>query len=216
MKLYNANLSPFAARVRIQVYAKGLDVEILEPPHGTKSLEYREINPLGRIPALSLDGFSLPESETIVEYLEDRFPAPSLRPDTPEDKARARLVGRLVDAYVVPPLMHLIGQMRAASREGTEAEAALSELNGALSQLDRFVSGGTYAVGDKLTTADCMAVPLLFFVTAITPAFNVKEPFLDAPKLKSYFAAAANDPNVARVLEEMGQALAAYRASEAS
>ena len=34
MQLYTAALSPFAARVRLAVYAKGLDIEFVSPPAG--------------------------------------------------------------------------------------------------------------------------------------------------------------------------------------
>ena len=54
MKLYSVALSPFAARVRMAIYAKKLDqIEILPPPGGgTKSPEYLAIHPMGKVPAL--------------------------------------------------------------------------------------------------------------------------------------------------------------------
>ena len=51
MKLYNVYGSPIAARCRIQIYAKELDVEIVEPPGGVSSPEYKAINPTGKVPA---------------------------------------------------------------------------------------------------------------------------------------------------------------------
>ena len=80
MKLYQADLSPFASRVRIQLYAKQLDVPFADPPGGLSSDEYKKINPTGRVPALEVDGTVIPESTVIFEYLEDRFPEPSLQP----------------------------------------------------------------------------------------------------------------------------------------
>ena len=81
MKLYNVPLSPFAARCRIQIYAKKLPIELVDPPGGLGSESYRRLNPTGKVPALQLDdGFVLPESAVIGEYLEDRFPEPALRP----------------------------------------------------------------------------------------------------------------------------------------
>ena len=75
MKLYEASLSPFAARCRIQIYAKGLSVEIAPPPGGLGSDEFRRVNPIGKVPVLDLGaGVVLPESEVICEYLEDAHP----------------------------------------------------------------------------------------------------------------------------------------------
>ncbi len=99
MKLYSANLSPYSARARLAIYAKGLDVEIAPPPGGLKSPEYLALNPMGKAPSLELaDGTVIPESEIVVEYLEDAFPARPLRPAKPADAARARVLARLAAA----------------------------------------------------------------------------------------------------------------------
>jgi len=83
--------------VRLLLYAKGIDVEIVEPPGFHASTQskgdYLRINPIGRVPTLVLDdGRALPESEVICEYLEDAYPEPSLRPADPWDRARMRLL----------------------------------------------------------------------------------------------------------------------------
>ena len=87
MILYAVRLSPFAARVRLALRLKGLAYDILLPPGGsTRSPEYLAINPIGKLPVLVTDeGLVIPESETIIDYLDERYPAPpgmilSLRP----------------------------------------------------------------------------------------------------------------------------------------
>src|SRR5690348_12840477 len=105
MKLYQTYLSPFPTRVRLLLYAKGVDMEFVEPSgiHDSNSKgSYLSINPLGRVPALALeDGRVLPESEVICEYLEDVLPGPSLRPADPWARAQVRLLSRLCDFYLV-------------------------------------------------------------------------------------------------------------------
>ena len=65
-----------------------------------------------RLPVLVLDdGVSIPESETIVEYLEDAFPDPALRPHGAEAAARVRLIARVSELYVKGPLFALFGQL---------------------------------------------------------------------------------------------------------
>ena len=89
MKLYDVTLSPFAARCRVQIYAKGLDIARVDPPGGLGSDAYKRINPTGKVPALELeDGSVLPESSVIAEYLEDRVPEPSLRPADPAARGK--------------------------------------------------------------------------------------------------------------------------------
>src|SRR5271168_580854 len=106
MKLYQFFASPFPTRVRLILYAKGIPFEIVEPPgFGNSKLpkgEYLKLNPLGRVPTLVLDdGRALPESEVICEYLEEAYPEPSLRPADSWGRARARLLARLCDFYLV-------------------------------------------------------------------------------------------------------------------
>jgi glutathione S-transferase len=66
MKLYNADLSPYCARVRIQLKAKNLDAEIAD---ATKFEKFTDFNPIGKIPAMDVDGETLPESQVICDYL---------------------------------------------------------------------------------------------------------------------------------------------------
>ena len=62
LRLYQSDLSPYAARVRILAHAKGLKFESLPPLGGAlKSEAYLALNPLGKVPCLDHDGTVLPE-----------------------------------------------------------------------------------------------------------------------------------------------------------
>ena len=54
MKLFQTYASPFPTRVRLLLYAKRIDVEIIEPPgfHASTEAkgEYLKVNPIGRVP----------------------------------------------------------------------------------------------------------------------------------------------------------------------
>lgn len=120
MKLYSLPLSPFASRVRLALYRKGLhEVEIVAPPDGgTKGDAFLAINPMGQVPTLEFDdGFALPESATILEYLEDAFPEPSLRPADKRDLARARLFLRLPDLYFQGAPRVILGMHRSGNHD---------------------------------------------------------------------------------------------------
>ena len=66
MDLYSRAVSPYAARVRVSIAAKGLNVRIIDRPD-VGSAEFGALNPMRRVPVLVLDnGRSLPESEAIV------------------------------------------------------------------------------------------------------------------------------------------------------
>ncbi len=207
MRLYDLDHSPFAARVRMALYAKGLTVALAPPPGGVRSAEYRAVNPLRLVPALVLDdGTVLPESEIIVEYLEDRFPSPPLRPEAPAERARARLLARIVDEYLAAPLKQLFEVAKAGG--GPDKAAAQREaVEAALGHIARHLAGGTHALGDRLTTADCALVPLLFFVARSArmdaALFGGGDPFARHPRLAAYWQSIVRDPSAARVIAEL-------------
>ena len=74
MKLYSWDLSPYSARVRMQVYAKGLTDIAIEQPSTYGTVKFYQDHPIGRIPLLEIDGEAIPESAVIAEYLEEIYP----------------------------------------------------------------------------------------------------------------------------------------------
>jgi glutathione S-transferase len=205
MKLYSVDLSPFAARARAAVYAKNLPVEIAAPPEsGTKSPEYLALNPMGRVPVLVTgDGFALPESDTIVEYLADAFPDSGLRPATAEGKAQARLIARVTEVYVMPTLQPLFGQMNPANRDQAVVDDGVSKLKDALVHLNVFMGDGPYAVGETLTSADCALIPVLFFIQVAGQMFGKGNLLAGLLKLSDYFDRLQMDPTYQKVTSEM-------------
>jgi glutathione S-transferase/GST-like protein len=64
--------------------------------------EYLKINPNGTIPALVHDELMLTESTAIMEYVDEAFPGPSLKPDDPVERWRMRWWMRFFDQYFAP------------------------------------------------------------------------------------------------------------------
>jgi glutathione S-transferase len=213
MKLYSNDLSPYAARARMAVYAKSLPVQILAPPGGgTKTPEFLAINPMGKIPALVLDdGTVIPESDTIVEYLADAFPQSGLKPTKPEDAARARLIARVVELYVMANGAGLFAQLNPATRDQAVVDAAFAKLDDGLVHLNVFMSDDAYAVGDTVTLADCALVPILFFMSVFGQAFGMGDLLAKYHKLAAYWVRIQKDPGAAKLLGEMQAGLKAAR-----
>jgi glutathione S-transferase len=210
MKLYNANLSPWTTSCRIQIYAKNLSVEMVAPPGGASSEEYRRKNPLGKIPALEVDGVVIPESTVICEYLEDAFPTPSLRPADPLACAKMRLLVRVHDLYLTPPLYALFSQLDPATRDEALVKEKLAELALRLDQLELLLVATPFAAGPTLSLADCALAPFFFFATRVLPMFGQPSPLLGRPRAAGVGEAVSKHPAVARVLEEMSVALAEW------
>ena len=90
MKLYDAARCPFCARVRIALAEKGFEYERVEIDLGNRPDWIYELNPMGKVPVFD-DGFVLPESAVIMEYLDDRYPEHPLLPAEPKSRALARM-----------------------------------------------------------------------------------------------------------------------------
>ena len=91
LTLYDAARCPYCARVRIVLAEKGVDYETVEVDLRDRPVWIYEKNSTGRVPVIEEDGWVLPESAVIMEYLEDRFPEPALLPEGREARAEARL-----------------------------------------------------------------------------------------------------------------------------
>lgn len=220
MKLYASPLSPFSARVRFSLYFKNIPFEQVKPSSlgGMRSPGFLAVTPLGKIPVLETDsGWRLPESDVIVEYLEDAVPNPSLRPEGPESIAAARLLSRLSDLYLLMRLLHggLTSMMPVASNrkpdppDETVVQREWEEVSKALDHIEHFMANrGPFALGENPSTADGALIPYLVFVDNAARFFGRSEWPGSRPRLSNYLdAVSAAEPAAARVRGEVEQAL---------
>lgn len=86
MKLITSDTSPYGRKVRIVIAEKGLGARVTvvdQSPLAEDVAALREVNPLGKIPALvGDDGAALYDSRVICEYLDGLAPAPRLVPES--------------------------------------------------------------------------------------------------------------------------------------
>ena len=221
MTLFQTDSSPFPTRVRLMIYAKGLDVEIIEPPgfHSSKESKgyYLQINPIGRVPALVLDdGRALPESEVICEYLEDAYPEPATQPADAWGRAQMRLLSRICDVYVVMAMVPLFN-FSARSRKHWDPvaiRAATDKVAEALGFLENHIGTEGYAVGTGLTQADGAITPQLVLACEWIPGlFGTPDPLEDLPRLAANWRPIQDDPIARRLIAETREAIAHEQAS---
>jgi glutathione S-transferase len=207
--------------VRLVLYAKGLTPEIIEPPgfHATVESkgDYYGVNPIGRVPALVTDdGWALPESEVICEYLEDAYPEPPTLPPDAWGRAQVRLISRLCDFYLVMamrPLFTASGQSR-RRWDRAAIDHGLAAVETALGYIEAYIGEAGYAVGEQLTWADGALLPQLMLSYEWAPAlFGSENPLGKHPKLAAYWSAIAKDPIAARLLKETRDAVAHEQAN---
>jgi glutathione S-transferase len=208
MMLYSENFSPHSASVRIAIHAKALDIIIAAPPGGLKSAQYHRINPLGTIPCLILDnGNALPESSAIMEYLEEKFPAPPLLPVSAEARAHIRMLARIGELQIMIQSAELIALNEAEPRDEAAIAHRLTRMVRGLAALQNGLSGEDFAAGRHLTLADCQLAPALYGVPIAARAAMDRNLISAYPKIDRYIETSRRHPAIDRVLNEMAMAL---------
>lgn len=219
VKLYGRRLSPYYERIILQAKLKGLGEEAIETPgipgDDMKSEAYLAISPLGKIPAIDDDGFMLPESGIVAEYLEEKFPETPLLPSDAQGRARARLIVRLFDLYVIDQMFRTYFSMASGSPDQALIDDAKATIAKGLDAIERYVEGGAYLVGDGWTLADCAAIPAAFYLPQILPAAGL-DPWQGRPKLAAWYAAVSETDLAKGSHAAMAAALEAFRAAQAN
>ena len=157
-------------RTRIALNLKGLDYrqEPVDLREGVqKSVSFRSLNPQGLVPALETPDGVLTQSSAIIEWLEERYPEPSLLPADPAGRAMVRAMAMTVACDIHPlnnlrVLQHLKGELEADQEDldrwtSNWIEAGFGGLEAMIAR-----HGGRFAFGDTLTAADCHLVPQVY------------------------------------------------------
>jgi stringent starvation protein A len=182
LTLYDAARCPFCARVRIVLAEKDIPYETVEIDLAARPAWLYEKNRAGKVPVLEEDGWLLPESAVIDEYLDERYPEPPLLPADPAERAFARLLTFRFDEYLGSPYYAL-------RRSEPAADAALEV---ALGRLDGLVAAMRYLSGRGFGLADVAYVP---WVLRARDMLGVS---LDGyPALADWVARLAERPSVA-------------------
>jgi glutathione S-transferase len=95
IKLYDAVPSSNSDRVKIALNEKGLAYERVSlnlARRDQKKPEFLKLNPYGKVPVIDDGGKVLFESCIINEYLDEKYPSPSLMPKDPYLRARGRIL----------------------------------------------------------------------------------------------------------------------------
>ncbi len=150
LTLYDAPRCPYCARVRIVLAEKDVEYEAIEIDLADRPAWIYEKNAGGRVPVIEEDGWVLPESAVIMEYLEERYPEPPLLAADPADRALARLWIFRHDDFTRPYY---------ALRRG-EGDA-LQRFQEQLGRLDRALEERPWLGGAEFGLADAAYLPWL-------------------------------------------------------
>lgn len=196
--------SPFVYSAFVAMREKGLPFDVVavdlgagehrRPPFSDRSLT-------AKVPALDHDGFWLSESVAIVEYLEERFPAPEYAPVLPtsiEGRARARQIfgwlrSGIQQLRAERPTSGVFGHPSPAEPLGAQAR---SEADRLIRVAETLLPDGADALFGRWTIADAeLVLALRRLIAAADPV---------PPRLRAYADATWARPSV-RAYAELGR-----------
>ncbi len=204
MILYEHPFSPFAQKVKIALREKALAFEAVTPPDlgsGNESDLINSFGPRREVPTLvDDDGTCIFDSTIILEYLEEKYPAPSLLPASPADRAKARTIEDICDTHFEAITWGLnevrfFGRAKGGLNDRLYQQAVIQTghfytwLTAALGDRD-------WLVGDAFGRADLSAIPMVSATTVhgIPPA--------EDSAVARWMARAHQRPSVAKTTEE--------------
>jgi len=200
MKLYYNPLSTYSQKAMIAFNEKGIKYEPnlvnLMTPEGKAA--YEKINPLGKVPFLKpSEDWQVPESTSIIEYLEDKFPnTPRLIPEEREAARQVRFMDRMTDLYYNDAVVELLFQ-KIGFRPKDEEKAAKAKKYVAITygHWDKALANRTWLCGANFSMADCAAIPVMYYA-------KVAAPFDQFANVAAYWKRAVERPSYAKVKAE--------------
>lgn len=176
IKLYHFESSPYGWMARAALAEKGLRFDAVEPRDRDKNPELRGLNPINRTPTLVDDGKPVFESWAILEFLDERYPAPPMMPKDPHERARARAMALLGYLYIYQDARTVAMQLfdwqgwdpktqiyparkPAESIDHAILAPAEERLMNHFGILDAELAGRRWATGEAFGNADLVLVP---------------------------------------------------------
>jgi len=217
LKLCGFHVSNYHNKVRLALLEKGVAFEEDANCRPSQKDEWLARSPLGKVPAIEVDGVALVESQVICDYLEDAYPQVPLYPKDPLAKAKVRELISVIELHMELVARRLYGAVffggTVSDETKKEVERDLAKGVRAFAKLVKF---DPYVAGKELTLADCSAfvnLPLISMATKI--AFG-KDALEGVPQVKPYLKMLGERPHFAKVNADRKAASEAAAAAAAA
>lgn len=177
LKFYYNPISVNTRRVWVVLLEKQIPFEpILVNLDGDQFHDnFTAINPLQRIPAIVDNGLRVVESLAILDYLEAKYPTPSLMPSEPEAIAVVQMIETITVVELQPATIPLTRPLVGLEVEPWKLEAAQQRVTIVLRFFEELLNEQTYFVKEEFTLAEVVAGTLV-------PSL----PLEDYPRLKAW------------------------------
>jgi glutathione S-transferase len=166
--LYDHPFSPYAQKVKISLREKGLTYEAPMPGGlgaGGAQGAFVDASPRAEVPALVDGDVRIFDSTIILEYLDDAYPEPAMRPKSAAERARVRMLEEVMDTHFEAINWGLseIRWFRRAEGEKADAlfAAAKAQTDGFFAWLEQQLGAREWFNGEAFGWGDLSVVPYL-------------------------------------------------------
>lgn len=182
IKLYHAPISPNSRRVWITLLEKKLEFELIEVKLNGEQLkpEFLAISPFHHIPVLVDEGFNIIESLAMLDYLEAKYPTPSLLPKDAKDLAIVRMVELVTINELVPLTAPLLPVMLGLPGDPGKIEQAKQKISTVLNLFENLLDDRPYFGSENITLAEPVAGTLVTMLPGVGMSLS------DYPKLNAW------------------------------
>jgi glutathione S-transferase len=168
--VYGPATSPYVWSARLALAEKGVAHELVQ----VTAAQFREEphisrHPFGKVPAFEHDGFALYETQAIMRYVDEAFPAAPLQPIEVHPFTRMNQIMGIVDAYLAPSLVggvlhpRIVAPRLGLPSDEAKVQTSLPQVKLCLGEIARLAGDQPFLAGDALTLADLMVVPPLIY-----------------------------------------------------
>lgn len=168
--VFGPAMSSYVWSVRLALAEKGVAHELVDVPLNELGGEpHRSRHPFAKVPAFEHDGFALYETQAIMRYVDEAFPSAPVQPIELHPFSRMNQIMGIVDAYLWPSLVpgilypRLVAPRLGQPSDETAVAKALPRVKLCLSEISRLANGQLFLVGDRVSLADLLAIPLILY-----------------------------------------------------
>jgi glutathione S-transferase len=166
----------------------------------SKEADHLARSPMGKLPFVEVNGQTITESQVIIDYLEDAYPATPLYPRDPIAKAHVRELIQYMELYLEWPVRRLYAEAFFGGKVSDETKTEVkSHLKRGINAFAKRLKFSPFILGNELTYADCAAFVHLPTVSQAAKAIYGEDPLAAVPGLKDYTSMLRQRPHAITV-----------------